>query len=140
MSMSEPPSILEAATFDTNQTWRNTLMTIDADQAWAETFCAGNGYGPPKVFGDGRWAAVQPRMFNATLIVAEIGDAVCYLDHWCYDSPLAAAAALQVWDGHGEPVGWFRHAASGRRVSRSADELDAQLRPVGAVGVTYHLH
>ena len=23
---------------------------------------------------------------------------------------------------------------------RSADELDAQLRPVGAVGVTYHLH
>ena len=76
-------------------------------------------------------------MFNATLVLAEIGDECSYLDHWCYDSPLAAAAALAVWDGQGEPVGWFRHAATGRRVSRSADERDADLRPVGAVGVTY---
>ena len=111
----------------------------DAEVRWAESFCEANGYGPPKVFGDGRWAAVHRRMFNATLIVAEIGDTTCYLDHWCYDSVLAAAAALRVWDGTNEPVGWFRHAATGRRVSRSADELDGQLRRVGAVGVGYTL-
>lgn len=115
-------------------------MTVDdADVAWAEEFCVSNGYGPPRVFGNHRWAAVQPRMFNATLVLAEIGDTCSYLDHWCYESPLAAAAALAVWDGQGEPVGWFRHAATGRRVSRSADERDADLRPVGAVGVTYIL-
>lgn len=114
-------------------------MNADEGRDWAARFCEANGYGPPKVFDDGRWAAVQRRMYNATLIVAEIGDKTSYLDHWCYDSPLAAAAALQVWDGQGEPIGWFRHAASGRRVSRSPDELDAHLRPIGAVGVTYIL-
>lgn len=114
-------------------------MDDAAAREWAESFCEANGYGPPKVFGNGRWAAVHPRMFNATLIIAEIGDATTYLDHWCYESTLAAAAALTVWDGTGEPVGWFRHAATGRRVSRSADERDGQLRRVGAVGVTYTL-
>ena len=69
-------------------------MTVDdADVAWAEEFCVSNGYGPPRVFGNHRWAAVQPRMFNATLVLAEIGDTCSYLDHWCYESPLAAAAA-----------------------------------------------
>ena len=29
MSMSEPPSVLEAAAFDTDLTWRNALMTRD---------------------------------------------------------------------------------------------------------------
>jgi hypothetical protein len=111
----------------------------EGELEWAESFCAANGYGPPKVFGDGRWAAVHRRMFNATLIVAEIGEETTYLDHWCYESTLAAAAALTVWDGTGEPVGWFRHAATGRRVSRSADERDGQLRRVGAVGVSYIL-
>ena len=76
-------------------------------------------------------------MFNATLIIGEIGDESTYLDHWCYENVLSAAAALQVWDGAGEPVGWFRHAATGRRISRSASELDNHLNPVGAVGVTY---
>lgn len=84
-------------------------MTVDdADVAWAEEFCVSNGYGPPRVFGNHRWAAVQPRMFNATLVLAEIGDTCSYLDHWCYESPLAAAAALAVWDGQGR-----RSAGSG---------------------------
>jgi hypothetical protein len=37
----------------------------------------------------------------------------------------------------GEPDGWFRHAKTGRRVSRSADEMDENGNRVGAVGVIY---
>lgn len=109
----------------------------DSDLVWAREFCEVNGYGPPKLFGDGRWAAVYRRMFNARLIVGEIGDESPTSITGGTRNVLSAAAALEVWDGAGEPVGWFRHAATGRRFSRSASELDNQLNPVGAVGVTY---
>ena len=39
--------------------------------------------------------------------------------------------------GEGEPEGWFRHADSGRRISRSAEEIDENGERVGAVGVLY---
>jgi hypothetical protein len=78
-------------------------------------------------------------MFNATLIVAEIGDTTCYLDHWCYDSVLAAAAALRVWDGTDEPVGWFRHAATWSAGQPQRGRARRSVATVGAVGVGYTL-
>jgi hypothetical protein len=38
-----------------------------------------------------------------------------YEDRWCYPSYCDAKAALDAWDGEGEPQGWHRHPPSGRR-------------------------
>lgn len=38
-----------------------------------------------------------------------------YSDVWQYQSVQAALAAHDAWDGVGEPTGWYRHPASGRR-------------------------
>jgi len=34
---------------------------------------------------------------------------------FCYESPRAAIVALLLWDGVGEPTGWFRCLTTGRR-------------------------
>jgi len=34
---------------------------------------------------------------------------------WQYQSRDAALVALAAWDGEGEPEGWYRHPATGRR-------------------------
>lgn len=36
-------------------------------------------------------------------------------DEWQYQDQIAAYAALTVWDGNGEPEGWYRHMRTGRR-------------------------
>jgi hypothetical protein len=38
-----------------------------------------------------------------------------YDDCWDYPYPAAAITAMERWDGQGEPEGWLRHPASGRR-------------------------
>lgn len=38
-----------------------------------------------------------------------------YEDRWCYSSYEKAKAALDAWDGTGEPEGWHRHPNTGRR-------------------------
>jgi hypothetical protein len=35
------------------------------------------------------------------------------INQWCYDTVLAGVLALAVWDGVGEPVGWFRNPQTG---------------------------
>ena len=44
-----------------------------------------------------------------------------YEDRWCYDSYEKAKAALEAWDGTGEPTGWHRHPATGRRVDENGN-------------------
>jgi hypothetical protein len=34
---------------------------------------------------------------------------------WCYPDYASALAALDAWDGEGEPLGWHRHPDTGRR-------------------------
>ena len=90
-------------------------MTTDEYFAWLRTddggrcvFC--------KDLGDGVYAAVKPLMFHWTMIVGEIGDQCTIADRFCYDEhPLKAVAALAAWDGNGDPEGWQRHPATGRR-------------------------
>lgn len=36
-------------------------------------------------------------------------------DTWNYEFVTEAMAVAETWDGGGEPMGWFRHPASGRR-------------------------
>jgi hypothetical protein len=54
-------------------------------------------------------------------IITDI-DAWGYNDRWCYHSHLAAAQALEGWDGDGEPEGWHRHPKTGRRRDEDGNE------------------
>lgn len=106
--------------------------------AWVQEMAAGNGYLGARVLPGGeRWAAVAPFMFTSAVIVGEVGNAWEYADRWCYATRVSAALALAAWDGEGEPVGWHRHPATGRRVSLDPDEINGEGKRVGAVGVLY---
>lgn len=72
-----------------------------------------NGYMDLKLFEDGSDAAIMPLMFTAA-IVSDLTD-WGYGDRWCYKTYEAAKAALEAWDGEGEPDGWHRHPMTGRR-------------------------
>src|SRR5664279_4447081 len=85
-----------------------------------------------------RWAAVKPMMFTHALIVGKIGDRIGYDDRWCYSDYTAAYAALEAWNGSGEPQGWTRRPATGRRISVDPNECDSYGVPVGAVAVMYY--
>lgn len=97
---------------------------------WLQEYC---GYLEPKLLPDGRWAALMPLFYTHAIIVGAVGDTSGYQDRWCYDYLLAARAALAVWDGTGEPKGWHRHPASGRRIARVEGEYDehGNLVPIG---------
>ena len=73
---------------------------------------------------DGRYAGIAKFMFTSAVIVGTIGDIYGFDDRWCYHSTAEAVAALNAWDGTGEPKGWHRHPASGRRVSETGGEID----------------
>lgn len=91
----------------------------------------------PKPIGGGRYAALCRYMYTTAIVTGRIGDMTSLDDRWCYHSPASAWAALDAWDGTGEPAGWHRHPASGRRVSLDANEMDEDGHVVGAVGVPY---
>lgn len=73
------------------------------------------GYTSPRDIGDGMYAALNQFMFTHAIIVGQIGDLTGYTDRWCYNTEAGARAALEAWDGTGEPYGWHRHPDSGRR-------------------------
>lgn len=73
------------------------------------------GYHRPRPIGGGRYAAIRPLAFTHAIITGPIGDFTGYENQWCYHSLDAARAALDAWDGVGEPAGWHRHPATGRR-------------------------
>jgi hypothetical protein len=75
---------------------------------------------------DGHWLAVEPQTFGrARLGVSALHSLygggiraafrLGYGDVFDYASREAAIAAMAQWDGDGEPEGWSRHAATGRR-------------------------
>jgi hypothetical protein len=59
---------------------------------------------------------VYPLLFGAARLTFG-RDPECggYDDCWDYPYPDAAIEAMECWDGQGEPEGWIRHPASGRR-------------------------
>lgn len=66
---------------------------------------------------DGRGVWVTPLMYTSAIIVGPIG-ASTYDDRWCYHNARAALDAARAWGGPwkgGEPAGWHRHPATGRR-------------------------
>lgn len=64
---------------------------------------------------DGRYAAIYPLMFTHAIITVRAGDYAGVEQRWCYHTKRDARAAMAAWDGTGEPQGWHRHTATGRR-------------------------
>lgn len=83
-----------------------------------------------------RYASVLRKAFTHAIVVGRMFDMSSTDDTWCYASEADAKAALDAWDGQGEPQGWVRHPMSGRRVSQTADEFGDD-GPVGGIGVMY---
>lgn len=112
-------------------------QTVPPDLAFLQWLIDECGYFHPKPIGNGRYACIRPKAFTHAIITGRIGDRIGIQQNWCYETKAQAIDALNAWDGTGEPVGWFRDTNTGRRVSRSPDEIDENGRRVGAVGVMY---
>lgn len=87
-------------------------MTPEAYAVW---LVAENGYTDPKVLPNGMVAAIVPLMFTHAIILCDPRFMNGYEDRWCYHTYAKAKAALEAWDGTGEPTGWHRHPATDRR-------------------------
>ena len=78
--------------------------------------CENEGYRHGKLIGTDSFACVMPLMFTAAIITGKLTEmSVGYSNRWCYHSIAAATAALDAWNGTGEPEGWHRHPNTGRR-------------------------
>jgi len=66
-----------------------------------------------RVLPDGRICGVMRLLFHWTMHV-DIDD-TGYTDRYCYQTMEGAVAALDKWDGTGDPEGWHRHPKTGRR-------------------------
>ena len=122
------------------------MMTLTDEIAFLTWLVTDNGYANVKPIPGGRWAATEQKMFTCAIITGRMGDRVGIDDHWCYATEREARVALDAWDGLDEPTGWDRHPFSGRRISRTIDEIDGDGRlvgedvagsGVGAAGVMY---
>ncbi|NAE18009.1 hypothetical protein [Enterococcus hirae] len=78
---------------------------------------------------DGRELVVWPLLWGqACLNIGAGPGSLFYDDEWHYPSLSEAIGAAIDWDGTGEPNGWHRHPASGRR-RPDADPTKEYVRP-----------
>ena len=111
-----------------------TAKPFSSYLTWLEEEC---GYQDVRVLDDGRWAALGRYAFTCAILVGQMGDFGSFDDRWCYHSMSSAREALGNWDGTGEPAGWHRHPASGRRISETGEEVSDDAKKVGAIGAMY---
>lgn len=86
--------------------------------AWLESHAKRNCYLGATPMGAGSYAAVMPLMFTGALIHGSIFNDQSYDNRWCYKDVDVALYALREWRSRGfegEPLGWHRHPATGRR-------------------------
>ena len=93
-----------------------------------EPFLGRVGYLHPRRITGGRYAAIAPMIYTHAIITGRIGDYWPTDDLWCYRDLATAKAALDAWDGTGEPEGWHRHPMSGHR-PQQGDPLLEELFP-----------
>lgn len=94
-------------------------MTDDLFFKYLQEDC---GYKDVKKMNENSYVAISNMIYTAAIIVGHMGDMVSYYNRWCYHTYDSAKKALDAWDGTGEPSGWHRHPASGRRVSETGEE------------------
>lgn len=69
-----------------------------------------------KTLPDGRIAYLSPLVFGGQIAVGFAEDEDRFFDDvWHYQDMHDALDAFQVWDGTGEPVGWYRNPKTKRR-------------------------
>lgn len=85
------------------------MTPVDIQAIWTPA----DGYTDYRVFPNGRDALIARLLFTYAVLadMSSFG----YGDRWCFKSYADARAALDAWDGEGEPTGWHRHPSSGRR-------------------------
>lgn len=106
----------------------------DADIEAYKLWLVSNGYTDIRLLPRGRYAAVAKFAFTHAIITGHLFDFINLENRWCYRSHDKALQALEHWDGDGEPTGWHRHPASGRRVAETDGEIgdDGLLVELGA--------
>jgi hypothetical protein len=96
-----------------------------------------NGYRDIRFVRDNScWIGTIKLTFTCAIVIGRTFDRSGYEDRWCYHSEPAAKAALDAWDGVGEPKSWHRHPNSGRRVAITDTEISEDGKRV-AVGAAY---
>jgi hypothetical protein len=87
----------------------------DLGDGWHE-WPYGSQWGLVRRLDEDRYVAVVPMLFTWRLIVGRVNEVLSgHDDGWCYRTPEKAVVAADAWSGEGEPTGWHRHPASGRR-------------------------
>jgi hypothetical protein len=97
-----------------------------------------SGYSHIRPLPGGRhYAAISRFAYTTAIVTGRIGDLISIDDRWCYHDKAKAIAALDAWDGSGEPAGWHRHPGTGRRIAETDREYDGEGRivPIGALYV-----
>lgn len=75
--------------------------------------CAANEYRDAQFKGEAGIVAIARFIFTHA-IISQV-NLSGYEDRWCYHTYEKAKAALDAWDGTGEPRGWHRHPNTDRR-------------------------
>ena len=68
-----------------------------------------------RTLADNRLIDVVPLTYGRARLHIGAADASWYDDAWDYDDPATATLVAATWDGDGDPPGFTRHPASGRR-------------------------
>jgi hypothetical protein len=72
-----------------------------------------------KVLGEHGVVALYQYMYTWAILTGITWDG--YVDRWCYHDFERAKTAFDAWDGTGEPTGWHRHPATGRRINDNGE-------------------
>lgn len=84
-----------------------------------------NPYMHVSLINQNQYVALNPYIYTWAIIVGTVGNYENFDNRWCYHSYADALAALMAWDGVGEPEGWHRHPASGRRRENGDPNLES---------------
>ena len=116
-------------------------MTTEEDRAALSDFLlyliTECGYDPPRAMPDGRYATISRFIYTTAIITGDIHDRHSVGNRWCYHDERAARAALDAWDGTGEPEGWHRNPRTGRRRAERLGEFDGDNVQVTHIGQVY---
>jgi hypothetical protein len=82
-----------------------------------KAYDAGSDFLFARLIADGRMIAGYPIFGGGVRVGIGLRESCSFADVWDYPVEVVDAGwrALLGWDGDGEPEGWYRHPASGRR-------------------------
>lgn len=97
-------------------------MTVTAELSYMQWLKDECGYKDIRPIPGNRMAAIHPLLFTHAIVTMDVGDKAGLANRWCYHTYDKAKAALDAWDGTGEPEGWHRDPFTGRRRTLEGEE------------------